>query len=591
MFHWLVIVALKACLVLSMLLGGVLLTRRTASSVVSLVIAAVLLSLPFLDVAGGWIGAWHWQVPELASTGAFSRELPAFESLQMAGQVPAGVVDRSDYAGESERGIVFWGLTLWGMGAVTVLALRLWRMLNVRLRYARSEPLAPEHPLVARLAAVADRVGVEQVPWLLMNPAIRGPQTSGILRSYILVPAGFDRLGNEAQEMILCHELAHVRRGDVLVRLMLEVVLVLFWFHPLVWLALRRYDLETEKACDDAVLDAGYSAAAYSEALLMMVKADHSGGAAGGVRKRIESVLNRGKHRLPVSRRSAVGFVTLVLLLLAPVALLAISPYPRVPKFEPLEPEGELRALWRMSLGRGSVLPDWSGNDCHGRVIGAQWVNDPERGACLSFDGVDDHLVLRAPDADWTRRPFTLCIWLKPPVSADGGGLLLKGDNNQVWSSAVGDPKDRFERGERFAEREISLAGDSLPAGWQEMRTFQPGLNPTLNYYNAAFQRSMSPLRAGQWNHLAIVWNPNTAGGADVAMFINGQEVGVDSLFIAKLGGHHDWPTSVWYFARGESPLTSGNHYEGLASDLAVFQRALDSEQVGRVMRGEFGAE
>jgi beta-lactamase regulating signal transducer with metallopeptidase domain len=50
----------------------------------------------------------------------------------------------------------------------------------------------------------------------------------------------------------LIHELEHVRRGDWATQVLASVVCVLYWFHPLVWLAVRRLRLAMEQACPAA---------------------------------------------------------------------------------------------------------------------------------------------------------------------------------------------------------------------------------------------------------------------------------------------------------------------------------------------------
>src|SRR5207249_10050757 len=52
----------------------------------------------------------------------------------------------------------------------------------------------------------------------------------------------------------IVHELEHVRRADWPVQLAARVVCAVYWFHPLVWIAWRHLCLESERACDDAVL-------------------------------------------------------------------------------------------------------------------------------------------------------------------------------------------------------------------------------------------------------------------------------------------------------------------------------------------------
>jgi hypothetical protein len=55
------------------------------------------------------------------------------------------------------------------------------------------------------------------------------------------------------------HELAHVRRHDWIIQIGSELVRIANWFNPLVWLAASRLRLESERACDDAVVNLGVS--------------------------------------------------------------------------------------------------------------------------------------------------------------------------------------------------------------------------------------------------------------------------------------------------------------------------------------------
>jgi len=89
-------------------------------------------------------------------------------------------------------------------------------------------------------------------------------------RARVIVPAAlFARLDCDAQETILAHELAHVRRGDHWVRLLELLVSTLFWWHPVVWWACRQLrDLE-EQCCDGLVLNTvPHGPRAYATALM-----------------------------------------------------------------------------------------------------------------------------------------------------------------------------------------------------------------------------------------------------------------------------------------------------------------------------------
>ncbi|HVC93840.1 MAG TPA: M56 family metallopeptidase, partial [Pirellulales bacterium] len=59
----------------------------------------------------------------------------------------------------------------------------------------------------------------------------------------------------EQLEMILLHELAHVRRHDMLIRESIFVLRIVHWFNPAAWWAFHRMEVEREIACDELVLD------------------------------------------------------------------------------------------------------------------------------------------------------------------------------------------------------------------------------------------------------------------------------------------------------------------------------------------------
>ena len=52
----------------------------------------------------------------------------------------------------------------------------------------------------------------------------------------------------------IVHELEHVRRRDWISQRLAHLVCACYWFHPLAWIAWRRFVVEAERACDDAVL-------------------------------------------------------------------------------------------------------------------------------------------------------------------------------------------------------------------------------------------------------------------------------------------------------------------------------------------------
>jgi uncharacterized protein (TIGR03435 family) len=87
-----------------------------------------------------------------------------------------------------------------------------------------------------------------------VNDELRVPITYGALRPVIALPGDAPGWTDAELRRVLLHELEHVRRRDWPVHLIARGICALYWFHPLAWIAWRRLCLESERACDDAVL-------------------------------------------------------------------------------------------------------------------------------------------------------------------------------------------------------------------------------------------------------------------------------------------------------------------------------------------------
>ncbi len=95
------------------------------------------------------------------------------------------------------------------------------------------------------------------------------PGLFGIVHPTLLLPAGIQgRLRNSQLELILVHELSHLRRRDNLAAFVHTMVEAIFWFHPLVWWIGSRMVFERELACDENVLRQGGDRQVYAEAIL-----------------------------------------------------------------------------------------------------------------------------------------------------------------------------------------------------------------------------------------------------------------------------------------------------------------------------------
>ena len=129
---------------------------------------------------------------------------------------------------------------------------------------------------------------------------VPSPFILGVLRPRIYLPFSLEP---DAQDMVLAHERAHLRRGDQLWKPLGFLLLTAYWFNPVCWLAYVLFCRDIEAACDEKVVrELGDGCkAAYSRALLQcsvprrMITACPLAFGETGVRGRIKSVLNYKK--------------------------------------------------------------------------------------------------------------------------------------------------------------------------------------------------------------------------------------------------------------------------------------------------------
>lgn len=165
------------------------------------------------------------------------------------------------------------------------------------------------------LSDTARDLGVS-APEMIVCEAISTPAVTGLLRPRLLLP--HEHYDVQELRYILRHELCHLKRRDMLLKLVLLAANAMHWFNPVVYLMLRQADEDIELACDSAATDGLElpERAAYSRTLLAAVQSSVRalpattcfGGTVERLKRRITNVLGAQKKR-------GLGVVALVLAL------------------------------------------------------------------------------------------------------------------------------------------------------------------------------------------------------------------------------------------------------------------------------------
>lgn len=163
-----------------------------------------------------------------------------------------------------------WLVVVWAAGVV-LLSIRLahgW----IATRRLRTRGTCPtEQSLQQVLARLAARMRVTRPVQLLESLLVEVPAVLGWLRPVILMPASaLTGLTPQQLEVLLAHELAHVRRYDYVVNVAQCVIETLLFYHPAVWWVSRRVRAEREHCCDDLVVQLCGDRHLYATALVTM---------------------------------------------------------------------------------------------------------------------------------------------------------------------------------------------------------------------------------------------------------------------------------------------------------------------------------
>jgi hypothetical protein len=113
-----------------------------------------------------------------------------------------------------------------------------------------------------------ERLNIRRTVRILTSAAADVPATIGWLSPVVLLPiSALTAMTPEHIELLLAHELAHIRRHDYLVNLVQTAIETVLFYHPAVWWVSGRIRAEREHCCDDLAVYSSGSVVAYANAL------------------------------------------------------------------------------------------------------------------------------------------------------------------------------------------------------------------------------------------------------------------------------------------------------------------------------------
>src|SRR4030095_9186081 len=131
----------------------------------------------------------------------------------------------------SKLGWLSWALIIWLAGAVLIFGRLLIGTASIWWIAHRAERIT-DAAWLNLIADISGQIGLTRQVRVFKTSRITMPVTCGLLHSAILFPADADDWPDERRQVVLLHELAHVKRWDCLTQLLAQIACSLYWFNP-----------------------------------------------------------------------------------------------------------------------------------------------------------------------------------------------------------------------------------------------------------------------------------------------------------------------------------------------------------------------
>lgn len=258
-----------------------------------------------------------------------------------------------------ERGLIpFW------IGGILLLTLR--HVFGYRLARRLARMGTSQVPAVwsQRFARICRKLEVSRSVRFLGSAIVKVPCVVGWFKPVVLFPiSSLANLSVGDVEMILAHELAHIRRNDVLVNIAQVVIETLLFFNPAVWWISRQIRVEREHCCDDMAIALTGDRLDYARALVNLEESRQASGFAvaanaTGIVARVRRIILHQSPRAQTANMGVIGMLLLAALLIAGVTTLsgpaatdvsAATTFESASTFEPQD--DDLKGKWEIETG------------------------------------------------------------------------------------------------------------------------------------------------------------------------------------------------------------------------------------------------
>jgi len=157
---------------------------------------------------------------------------------------------------------------IWMTGSLVFISVHLISYVHYRRQAVKRGGIVKNAYTLRQVFELKRELQIKDTVDIIEYPEAASPMMTGFVKPVLILPE--ERYSPEELYFILKHELVHLKRRDVYIKLLLAAATAVHWFNPFVWLMQKEACIDMELSCDEKVIQgADYAARkAYTEALL-----------------------------------------------------------------------------------------------------------------------------------------------------------------------------------------------------------------------------------------------------------------------------------------------------------------------------------
>ncbi len=175
--------------------------------------------------------------------------------------------EKANTSSHGNLSIINYFCIIWIIGSICFLALIVFEFYFLSRIVKQKRCLIPESWFL-HLQSAQRQIGASRTPSIVLSKYVGTPVVFCLFRkNYILMPIKSSDWEEEQIKIVFLHELGHLIQKDLHINLFVQIVKAIYWWHPLVWIAVHKIQLECEGSCDELVLKNGVNRVDYAQKL------------------------------------------------------------------------------------------------------------------------------------------------------------------------------------------------------------------------------------------------------------------------------------------------------------------------------------